>query len=122
MRNNDFDKEKFLAIIDEFIAKVNELRPSGSTTKSNPSDFKAKMDKILENLGYVSNFEFGQGKLCAGTKDKPYCAISFFRGEKKEGIRIWLGYLDKENPPCLYLCIGSDNYKAEKKFEYSLKN
>lgn len=108
------DKDKFLEIIQEFLDKVDELRPTGKTTGSMPTQFEKSMNEVLQNLDYVCNFSFGQGILSSvpfiNFCPKNILNKDLVNGDKLSGRRgIYIGFGYDYNKQKLDLVIGYGN-------------
>lgn len=108
------DKDKFLEIIQEFLDKVDELRPTGKTTGSMPTQFEKPMNEVLQNLDYVCNFSFGQGILLSvpfiNFCPKNILNKDLVNGDKLSGRRgIYIGFGYDYNKQKLDLVIGYGN-------------
>ena len=108
------DKDKFLEIIQEFLDKVDELRPTGKTTGSKPTQFEKSMNEVLQNLDYVCNFSFGQGILLSvpfiNFCPKNILNKDLVNGDKLSGRRgIYIGFGYDYNKQKLDLVIGYGN-------------
>lgn len=108
------DKDKFLEIIQEFLDKVDELRPTGKTIGSMPTQFEKSMNEILQNLDYVCNFSFGQGILSSvpfiNFCPKNILNKDLVNGDKLSGRRgIYIGFGYDYNKQKLDLVIGYGN-------------
>lgn len=110
----DIEKEKFLEIIQEFLDKVDELRSTGKTTGSMPTQFEKSMNEVLQNLDYVCNFSFGQGILSSvpfiNFCPKNILNKDLVNGDKLSGRRgIYIGFGYDYNKQKLDLVIGYGN-------------
>lgn len=110
----DIEKEKFLEIIQEFLDKVDELRPTGKTIGSMPTQFEKSMNEVLQNLDYVCNFSFGQGILSSvpfiNFCPKNILNKDLVNGDKLSGRRgIYIGFGYDYNKQKLDLVIGYGN-------------
>lgn len=110
----DIEKEKFLEIIQEFLDKVDELRSTGKTTGSMPTQFKKSMNEVLQNLDYVCNFSFGQSNLSSvpfiNFCPKNILNKDLVNGDKLSGMRgIYIGFGYDYNKQKLDLVIGYGN-------------
>ena len=108
------DKDKFLEIIQEFLDKVDELRPTGKTTGSKPTQFEKSMNEVLQNLDYVCNFSFGPGILSSvpfiNFCPKNILNKDLVNGDKLSGRRgIYIGFGYDYNKQKLDLVIGYGN-------------
>lgn len=108
------DKDKFLEIIQEFLDKVDELRPTGKTIGSMPTQFEKSMNEVLQNLDYVCNFSFGQGILSSvpfiNFCPKNILNKDLVNGDKLSGRRgIYIGFGYDYNKQKLDLVIGYGN-------------
>lgn len=108
------DKDKFLEIIQEFLDKVDELRSTGKTTGSMPTQFEKSMNEVLQNLDYVCNFSFGQGILSSvpfiNFCPKNILNKDLVNGDKLSGRRgIYIGFGYDYNKQKLDLVIGYGN-------------
>ena len=108
------DKDKFLEIIQEFLDKVDELRPTGKTTGSMPTQFEKSMNEVLQNLDYVCNFSFGPGILSSvpfiNFCPKNILNKDLVNGDKLSGRRgIYIGFGYDYNKQKLDLVIGYGN-------------
>lgn len=121
----DIEKEKFLEIIQEFLDKVDELRSTGKTTGSMPTQFEKSMNEVLQNLDYVCNFSFGQGILSSvpfiNFCPKNILNKDLVNGDKLSGRRgIYIGFGYDYNKQKLDLVIeygNNDTQKCEAKNE-----
>lgn len=119
------DKDKFLEIIQEFLDKVDELRSTGKTTGSMPTQFEKSMNEVLQNLDYVCNFSFGQGILSSvpfiNFCPKNILNKDLVNGDKLSGRRgIYIGFGYKYNEQKLDLvieCSNNDTQECEAKNE-----
>ncbi len=121
----DIEKEKFLEIIQEVLDKVDELRSTGKTTGSMPTQFEKSMNEVLQNLDYVCNFSFGQGILSSipfiNFCPKNILNKDLVNGDKlsgRRGIYIGFGYdYNKQKLDLVIECGNNDTQECEAKNE-----